>query len=52
MYQMFNHASDFNADLSQWDVSRVTTMAYMFNYASAFNADLSQWEVSRVTTMA
>ena len=45
-------ASSFNADLSKWDVSRVTDMREMFLYASSFNADLSKWDVSQVTDMS
>jgi len=43
---------DFNQDLSSWDVSNVTAMAYMFTYASAFNGDISLWDVSSVTSLA
>ena len=38
-------------DLTGWDVSRVTDMAYMFNNASAFSAEISAWDVSSVTDM-
>ena len=41
----------FNGDISNWDVSRVTTMRYMFAWATSFNSDLSKWDVSRVTNM-
>ena len=41
----------FNADISRWDVSRVTTMHEMFMGAKSFNADISKWDVSRVTDM-
>ena len=33
---MFEGASAFQSDLSQWNVSSVTNMYYMFNGASAF----------------
>ena len=34
----------FNDDISQWNVSRVETMAYMFYFASSFNSDVSSWD--------
>jgi len=40
----------FNGDISQWDVSNVTTMAYMFD-GSKFNGDISKWDVSNVKDM-
>ena len=46
-----SEASSFNADLGDWDVSKVTAMAGMFNGATAFNGDLSDWDVAKVTTM-
>merc|ERR1711934_574154 len=51
MGYMFNTASAFNGDLSNWDVSKVTDMGGMFSYATAFNQDLSNWDVSKVTDM-
>ncbi|GMH97831.1 hypothetical protein TrST_g7078 [Triparma strigata] len=44
-------AEQFDEDISKWDVSNVTTMAWMFFKAKAFNGDLSSWDVSNVTTM-
>ena len=41
----------FNDDISRWDTSNVTTMAYMFQDAFAFNGDLSRWDTSKVTDM-
>ena len=43
--------SQFNGDISQWDVSNVTNMSGMFMY-SKFNGDISQWDVSNVTDMS
>ena len=52
MSNMFNCATQFNGDLSKWDVSRVTNMQNMFYSASAFNSDLSAWNTSSVTNMS
>ena len=43
--------SDFNGDISNWDVSNVKDMSYMFYNANSFNQDLSNWDVSNVTNM-
>ena len=42
--------SDFNGDISKWDVSNVTNMEHMF-FRSKFNGDISKWDVSNVTDM-
>ena len=39
-------------DISNWDVSQVTTMYYMFSNARSFNNDIAQWNVSQVTNMS
>jgi len=44
--------SQFNQDISNWDVSSVTDMGGMFYFASVFNQDISNWNVSSVTEMA
>lgn len=42
----------FNDDISDWDVSHVTTMDSMFSFAEKFNQDISRWDVRSVTSMA
>ena len=39
--------SEFNSDISSWNVSSVTNMTGMF-YNSKFNGDISEWNVSSV----
>ena len=47
MSYMFEGASAFNSDLSNWNTENVTNISYMFNGASAFNSDLSSWNTSK-----
>ena len=42
--------TDFNGDISKWNVSNVTDMRGMFVH-SKFNSDISKWNVSNVTNM-
>ena len=42
--------SEFNGNISKWNVSNVENMRYMFTN-SKFNGDISKWNVSNVTTM-
>ena len=51
MSLMFVNETDFNADISSWDVSSVTDMNGMFRWAHIFNGDISSWDVSNVTNM-
>mmetsp|Transcript_1472 Transcript_1472/g.3293 ORF Transcript_1472/g.3293 Transcript_1472/m.3293 type:complete len:99 (+) Transcript_1472:1-297(+) len=46
---MFEGATAFNSDLSQWQTGKVTNMMHMFQAASRFNSDLSRWDTRKVT---
>lgn len=41
----------FNGDISQWNTSNVTNMAFMFSESRNFNKPLNNWDVSNVTEM-
>ena len=40
------HKSEFNGDISNWNVSNVKDMSSMFE-TSKFNGDISEWDVSK-----
>ena len=44
--------SDFNQDISSWDVSNVTDMTRMFYKTNAFNQPIGNWDVSNLTNMS
>lgn len=48
---MFRGATQFDANLSRWDVSSASIMLSMFEGASSFSSDISDWNTSNVTTM-
>jgi surface protein len=48
---MFQGATAFNQDISNWNVSKVIDMASMFR-SSPFNQNISNWNVSNVRNMA
>ena len=51
MSGMFIGATSFNQDLSNWNMSNVTTIGGMFNGATSFNQSLGAWDVSNVINM-
>lgn len=44
--------SDFNGDISNWDLSNAKYTTQMFGKNAYFDCDLSNWDVSNVTEMA
>ena len=52
MKLMFNGASSFNSDSSNWNVASVIDMNQMFLGASSFNSNLSGWNVVGTTSLA
>lgn len=44
--------TEFNGDISRWDVSRVKDMCCMFFKNYYFNGDLSKWNVGNVKDMS
>ena len=48
MSDLFSY-TNFNGDISDWDVSKVTNMEFMFYGCRNFNQDISSWNVSNVT---
>ena len=47
-----NNLSEFNGDISEWNVSNVKNMNSMFYDAKSFNCDISRWNVSNVKDMS
>lgn len=57
MNDLFKNVTDFNSDISSWDVSNVISMGHMFDCYEAggnyvFDQNLSYWNVSSVTDMS
>ena len=44
-------AKEFNADLSQWDVSEATDLSSMFATAEKFNGDISSWNLEHASDL-
>ena len=40
--------TDFNGDISEWNVSNVKNMSGMFWACKSFDKDISSWDVSKV----
>jgi len=44
---MFFGCSNFNCDLSDWDVSSGTSFDYMFYNCISFNSNLNKWKFNK-----
>jgi len=44
------YRSEFNGDISRWDVSSVISMNGLF-HSSKFNGNISRWDISSVESM-
>ena len=51
MSELFFDATEFNCNISGWDVSNVVDMHDMFNGCNDFNGNISGWDVSSVENM-
>jgi surface protein len=52
LYSCFSGCTNFNSDISFWNVSSITDMSNMFENASQFNQNIGGWNVSNVTNMS
>jgi surface protein len=50
MQQTFQGLRHFNADITGWNTSRVTSIGLAFSNTGAFNQDISRWDTSRITS--
>merc|ERR1719458_2230587 len=51
MQWMFADASKFYSDISNWNVSKVTSMMGMFYHAILFHSYLNNWKVSHESSV-
>ena len=45
-------SSNFNQNISHWDISNVKNIRVMFYYNPSFNQDIGNWDTSNVINMA
>ena len=48
---MFDGAEKFNSDISDWDVTHVSTFRGTFYKAKAFDIDLSPWDIRNANNL-
>lgn len=49
---LFKMNTDFNQDISGWDVSNGIDFSFMFGFARSFNQDLSGWNMSKAENLS
>ena len=49
MNSVFIATSEFNQDISSWNLSSVVQMGHMFDGATSFNQDIASWNISNVS---
>ena len=52
MAHMFDHATNFNSNISSWDVSNVTDFHHMFYGDTLFNQPLNSWNMSNAVDIS
>ena len=52
MVNMFNDCTNFNGDISNWNVSNVTNMSGIFNGCTLFKRDVSNWIMTSIQNNA
>jgi surface protein len=50
IYRLFQDATEFNQDISNWDVSNVTNVGFMFYNATSFNQPIGNWDITNITS--
>ena len=45
---MFNNAINFNQDIGEWDVSKVTTISGIFESTKMFSQNISSWNLDKI----
>ncbi|MFT7443017.1 MAG: surface protein [Maribacter sp.] len=48
---IFQNCTDFNADLSNWDVSTINDLSFAFENCTNFTSDLSNWNVLNLQSL-
>jgi surface protein len=51
LYRIFRSATLFNGNISNWNISGITSLEEAFSDAKSFNSDLSSWDTSSITTL-
>lgn len=50
--KMFDGATNFDGNVTNWNVSNITDMSFMFQNCISFNQNIGSWNTSNVTNMS